>query len=103
LTTSIRWLERRGVAVLRQLSFNASGGGHVLDGYEGFRAHDLYQHPKFRRMFTGGPRIVALDAYIPSIGCRRYRSAGHPALTRGIICGGLREYGDPSMASWRTS
>src|SRR5882757_5480110 len=80
-------------------SFNALKTiADVLDGYAGYPGADLYQHPKFRRMFTGGPRIVALDAYIPSIGDAG--ATGQPGIgfTADTYVTGFERYGDPSMA-----
>jgi hypothetical protein len=70
----------------------------VLDGYEGYPGADLYTHPKFRRMFTSGPRIVALNRYMPNIGDSG--GCGQPVLwlNKANYVKGFEEYGDPLLA-----
>jgi hypothetical protein len=65
----------------------------VLDGYAGYPGADLYQHPKFRRMFTAGPRTQAVNKYIPEIGDSG--ATGQPGinLTQSSYVAGLEKYG----------
>jgi hypothetical protein len=64
----------------------------VLDGYEGYPGVDLYGNPKFRKMFTAGPRIVGLDKFLPSIGDSG--ACGQPGigLTKPNYVKGYEEY-----------
>jgi len=70
----------------------------ALQGYEGYPGADLYQHPKFRRMFTAGGRVVALDRFIPSIGDAGATGSPGISLTAQTYVTGFEEYGDPAMA-----
>lgn len=70
----------------------------VLDGYAGYPGVDLYTHPKFRKMFTAGPRIVALNKFLPSIGDSG--ACGQPGigLVKSSYAKGFEEYGTPMTA-----
>lgn len=70
----------------------------VLDGYTGYPGADLYTHPKFRKMFTAGPRLVALNRYMPSIGDSG--ACGQPGigLNKTNYVKGFEEYGEPLTA-----
>lgn len=70
----------------------------ALDGYDGYPGLDLYTHPKFRNMFTAGPRTVGVNKFLPSIGDSG--ACGQPgiALVRTNYVKGFVEYGDERPA-----
>lgn len=66
----------------------------ALDGYEGYPGLDLYTHPKFRNMFTAGPRTVGVNKFLPSIGDSG--ACGQPGigLVKANYVKGFEEYDD---------
>lgn len=47
---------------------HVKGVADVLDGYAGYPEADLYEHPKYAKMFQTRPRLTMVGSYFPSIG-----------------------------------
>lgn len=76
------------------LSFNSlKTVADVLDGYAGYPGADLYQHAKFRRMFTAGPRTQAADKYVPEIGDAGATGQPGIGLSPSNYVAGFEKYG----------
>ncbi|MGW5363386.1 heparinase II/III domain-containing protein [Actinopolymorpha pittospori] len=82
--TLVDVVDRDGMGNEASPGYNRLWIGHirgiadVLDGYSGYPAADLYEHPKFRKMFQGMHPLVMLGAYVPQIGDTG--STGMPGL-----------------------
>ncbi|SDS62394.1 heparinase II/III domain-containing protein [Actinopolymorpha singaporensis] len=82
--TLVDVVDRDGMGNEASPGYNRLWIGHmrgiadVLDGYTGYPAADLYEHPKFRKMFQGMHPLVMLGAYVPQIGDTG--STGAPGL-----------------------
>ncbi|MEQ7124174.1 heparinase II/III family protein [Actinopolymorpha sp. B11F2] len=72
--TLVDVVDRDGMGNEASPGYNRLWIGHIrgiadlLSGYSGYPAADLYQHPKFRKMFQGMHPLVMLGAYVPQIG-----------------------------------
>lgn len=70
----------------------------ALEGYEGYPGADLYQNPKFMKMFSAMYPLMLCERYMAQIGDSG--GTGNPGLTLGISdsVAGFIKFGDPVLA-----
>lgn len=70
----------------------------ILEGYDLVPSADLYQHPKFRKMYSYAIPLLLSDRYIPLIGDTG--NAGGPAniWNQAQLVKAFEKYGDPIFA-----
>ncbi|MGH3487345.1 MAG: heparinase II/III domain-containing protein [Actinopolymorphaceae bacterium] len=77
---------------------HVKGVADVLDGYGGYPAADLYEHPKYAKMFQTRYTLPMIRRYLPSIGdTGQTGKPGIPGTTRDHVSA-FERFGTPEFA-----